>query len=164
MTEKSGHRVNLAGIIPALVTPFSDDGGQIRWDVLTELAQDLVAGGASALLSCGGTAEFEHLSHAERRQLTETVVHAVEGSVPIVAHTGAMTTMETLELSRHAEQAGASCLMVFTPYVRSPSWGEIHRHYEAVAESRVVADHGLPSNERTIDDRPASGASPDRRC
>lgn len=130
--------MEISGIIPALLTPFSEDGARVREDVLTGLVQDLAEQGASAVLTCGGTGEFTSLSGAERCRVTEVVVRALEGSIPVVAHTGAMSTAETIELSLHAEQAGATAVMVFTPYVGSPSWAEVYRHYEAVAEAVTV--------------------------
>jgi 4-hydroxy-tetrahydrodipicolinate synthase len=56
------------------------------------------------------------MSGAERRLVVDTVVYQTAGRVPVVAQTGAMSTAEAVELTRHAETAGASVAMVVAPY------------------------------------------------
>ena len=81
----------------------------------------------------GSTGEFTTLSHAERRQLIEATVEAAAGRVPVVAGTGALSTAETVELSVHAEAAGAAAVMIVPPFYDALSWRELRAHYEAVA-------------------------------
>ena len=61
-------------------------------------------------------------------------VEAAAGRVPVVAGTGALSTRETVELSVHAERAGAAAVMVVPPFYDALSWRELLAHYTAVAE------------------------------
>jgi dihydrodipicolinate synthase/N-acetylneuraminate lyase len=95
----------------------------------------------------GSTGEFTTLSHAERRQLTEATVDAAAGRVPVVAGTGALSTRETVELSVHAERAGAAAVMVVPPFYDPLLWRELLAHYTAVADAIDVPImyYNLPS-------------------
>jgi 4-hydroxy-tetrahydrodipicolinate synthase len=123
------------GVLPALITPFTDDGKAIDTDALEAIVNRLVAAGVGGLVPGGSTGEFTTLTHAERRRLVEVTVEAAAGRVPVVAGTGALTTEETVELSRHAERAGAAAVMVVPPFYDALSWRELVAHYAAVAEA-----------------------------
>jgi dihydrodipicolinate synthase/N-acetylneuraminate lyase len=99
------------------------------------------------LVPGGSTGEFTTLTHAERRELVEVTVDAARGRVPVVAGTGALSTRETVELSRHAERAGAAAVMVVPPYYDALSWRELRAHYTAVADAIdiPIMYYNLPS-------------------
>jgi 4-hydroxy-tetrahydrodipicolinate synthase len=123
------------GVLPALITPFSDDGERIDTGALAAIVDRLVAGGAGGLVPGGSTGEFTTLTPAERRELVEATVAAAAGRVPVVAGTGALSTHETVALSVHAERAGAAAVMVVPPFYDAPSWRELLAHYTAVADA-----------------------------
>jgi 4-hydroxy-tetrahydrodipicolinate synthase len=126
------------GVLPALVTPFTPDGNGIDADALTALVDRLVAGGVSGLVPGGSTGEFTTLTNAERRRLVEVTVAAAGGRVPVVAGTGALSTRETVELSVHAEEAGAAAVMIVPPFYDALGWRELLAHYAAVAERIAI--------------------------
>jgi 4-hydroxy-tetrahydrodipicolinate synthase len=123
------------GVLPALVTPFTADGSAIDEPALTASIERLIGAGVAGLVPGGSTGEFTTLTHAERRQLTEASLAAAAGRVPVVAGTSALSTRETVELSLHAEQAGASAVMIIPPFYDAPSWRELQAHYQAVADA-----------------------------
>ncbi len=123
------------GVLPALITPFTPDGGAIDTDALAAIVDRLVGAGVAGLVPGGSTGEFTTLSHAERRQLIEATVEAADGRVPVVAGTGALSTRETVELSVHAERAGAAAVMIVPPFYDALSWRELLAHYTAVADA-----------------------------
>src|SRR5215212_12054869 len=135
------------GVLPALITPFTDDGNAIDADALTAIVDRLVGAGVGGLVPGGSTGEFTTLTHAERRQLVEGTVEAAAGRVPIVAGTGALSTRETVELSVHAEQAGAAAVMIVPPFYDALSWRELRAHYTTVADaiSIPIMYYNLPS-------------------
>src|SRR5919106_3233473 len=96
------------GVLPALITPFTEDGTAIDTGSLAAIVDRLIGAGVAGLVPGGSTGEFTTLSHAERRKLVETTVEGAAGRVPVVAGAGALSTRETVELSAHAEQAGAA--------------------------------------------------------
>jgi 4-hydroxy-tetrahydrodipicolinate synthase len=135
------------GVLPALITPFTDDGSAIDADALDTIVERLIDAGVAGLVPGGSTGEFTTLSHAERRQLVEGTVDAAAGRVPVVAGTGALSTRETVELSAHAEQAGAAAVMIVPPFYDALSWRELHAHYTAVADAIEIPImyYNLPS-------------------
>jgi 4-hydroxy-tetrahydrodipicolinate synthase len=135
------------GVLPALITPFTDDGEAIDPRALTALVERVIAAGAGGLVPGGSTGEFTTLTHAERRQLVEVTVEAAAGRVPVVAGTGALSTRETVELSRHAERSGAAAVMIVPPFYDALSWPELLAHYTAVADAIDVPImyYNLPS-------------------
>ena len=123
------------GVLPALITPFSEDGGAVDAVALADNVDRLVAAGVGGLVPGGSTGEFTTLSNAERRQVTEVTIEAAGGRVPVVPGTGALSTRETVELSVHAERAGAAAVMVVPPFYDAPKWPELLAHYNAVADA-----------------------------
>jgi 4-hydroxy-tetrahydrodipicolinate synthase len=113
---KRAARERFTGLWAAITTPFAADGtldeAALRRD-LDRLTGDLRIDG----IFCGGVmGEFWALSGAERRRLVEVVVACCRGKCPVLAHTGHHAAAETIELTRHAEQAGADFAVVINPY------------------------------------------------
>jgi 4-hydroxy-tetrahydrodipicolinate synthase len=135
------------GVLPALITPFTEDGSAIDTGALAANVERLIGAGVGGLVPGGSTGEFTTLSHAERRELIEATVAAAAGRVPVVAGTGALSTRETVELSVHAEQAGAAAVMVVPPFYDALSWRELLAHYAAVADAIAIPImyYNLPS-------------------
>jgi 4-hydroxy-tetrahydrodipicolinate synthase len=124
----------LSGVLSALLTPFDNDGA-VDEAILRRVVDRNIDGGVNGVVACGSTGEFTTLSGSERRHLVETVIDQTAGRVPVVAQTGAQSTSEAIALSQHAEQAGASVLMVVAPYYEPLSIDETKRYLRTVAES-----------------------------
>jgi 4-hydroxy-tetrahydrodipicolinate synthase len=122
----------LSGVLTALATPFTSDG-QIDEGALRLLVDRSIDGGVDGVVACGSTGEFAAMSGTERRLVVETVIDQTANRVPVVAQTGAVSTAEAVELSRHAEAAGASVLMVVAPYYEALSLDETVDYLRTVA-------------------------------
>ena len=135
------------GVLPALITPFTEDGTDVDADALAAIVDRLVDAGVGGLVPGGSTGEFTTLTNAERREVIEVTVEAAAGRVPVVAGTGALSTRETVELSLHAERAGAAAVMVVPPFYEALGWRELLAHYTAVADaiSIPIMYYNLPS-------------------
>ena len=127
----------LQGILPALVTPFTDDGS-IDEAALASLVSRLVAAGVGGLVPCGSTGEFTTLSSEERKRVTEVAAEAAAGAVPVVPQTGALTTRETVDLSKHAEGVGAAAVMVVPPFYEPPVRADLLADYETTARAIAI--------------------------
>src|ERR671923_1144660 len=135
------------GVLPALITPFTDDGSAIDTGALAAIVERLIGACVAGLVPGGSTGEFTTLTHPERRELVETTVEAAAGRVPVVAGTGALSTRETVDLSVHAERAGAAAVMIVPPFYDALSWRELVAHYTAVADAIEIPImyYNLPS-------------------
>ena len=124
----------LSGVLTALATPFTAED-QIDEVLLRRLVDRSIDGGVAGVVACGSTGEFAAMTGAERRLLVETVVEQAAGRVPVVAQTGAVSTREAVDLSRHAESAGASVLMVVAPYYEPLTLDETLTYLRTVADA-----------------------------
>lgn len=124
----------LSGILSALVTPFDTDG-RIDDALLRTVVDRSIDGGVGGVVACGSTGEFTALSADERRHVVETVVDQTAGRVPVVAQTGGLTAADAVGHSRHAQAAGASVLMLVTPFYEPLTLDETLRYLRTVAGS-----------------------------
>jgi 4-hydroxy-tetrahydrodipicolinate synthase len=118
------------GVFPALVTPFSGDGGldEAAFRGLIRSLIDHVDG----LVTSGTTGEFPYLTPQERRRLVEIAVEEAQGK-PVIAGAGAPSTGEAIRLASDAKQAGASACLVVTPYYLHPSDKGLYQHFHELA-------------------------------
>jgi 4-hydroxy-tetrahydrodipicolinate synthase len=123
------------GILAAVVTPLTADGSDVDAEGVRRQTEHVLSGGINGLVPGGSTGEFTTLTTSERKQVTELYVEAAAGRVPVVAGTGALSTAETVELSRHASQAGVAAVMVVPPFYDAPTWDELLAHYGAVSDA-----------------------------
>ena len=124
------------GSLVAMVTPFRD--GRIDDSKVRELVEFHVKHGTDALVPCGTTGESPTLSHDEHKRLVELVVEAAAGRIPVVAGTGSNSTAEAIDLTTHAERAGAAGALIVNPYYNKPTQEGLYRHFRAVAESTAL--------------------------
>ena len=129
MTEKPFHP---AGVNPALVTPFKKDG-TIDEAAFRRLIR-FVLPHVDGLVPCGTTGEFPYLKPAEHRRLVEIAVEEAGGK-PVIAGTGAESTKKAIELTRNAQEAGATACLIVTPYFLHPSDKGIYQHYREIAQA-----------------------------
>ena len=122
------------GSLTALVTPFKADGS-LDDAAFRELVAWQIEEGTKGLVPVGTTGESPTLSHAEHKRVVEICVEAARGRVPVIAGAGSNNTTEAIELTRHAEKAGASAVLVVTPYYNKPSQRGLYGHFAAVAKA-----------------------------
>src|SRR5258707_3983380 len=114
----------LRGIGNSLYTPFcGDDGDDIDWDAYRTLVRYCVGELHHPMLWCtSGIAEFWSLTLDERKRLLEVAIEegrAANPGVVVQACTAAMSAKDCLELTRHAEQAGADIVYIQTPMMEA---------------------------------------------
>lgn len=126
---------HFTGILAAVVTPLTPDASEVDAPGVKRQAEHIISGGIHGLVPGGSTGEFTTLTTDERKRVTELYVEAAAGRVPVVAGTGALSTAETVELSAHAERAGADAVMVVPPFYDPPNFEELVAHYGAVSEA-----------------------------
>jgi len=127
------------GVIPAIPTPFSSDGGWVDEAALRQIVRHVLDGGVHGIMTTGGTGEFPHLSREERRRVTEIVVSETAGAAPVYAGTAACSTWEAIALGEDAATAGAHAAILTPPfYFRIPD-EMLYRHF-----ADVVASEALP--------------------
>ena len=103
----------LAGVLPILHTPFTDDNGideeslrrQLEW------AFEIGADGCGT----GMVSEILRLTAAERTHLAHLIPEIVAGRGPVFASVGSESTAQAILYAREAETAGNNALMAIPP-------------------------------------------------
>jgi 4-hydroxy-tetrahydrodipicolinate synthase len=124
------------GSIVALVTPFRS--GTVDEAKLHELVAFHVKHGTDGIVASGTTGESPTLSHDEHKRVLEVVVEAAAGRIRVIAGTGSNSTAEAVDLTRHAERAGAQAALVVSPYYNKPTQEGLYRHFRTVAEAAAI--------------------------
>lgn len=122
------------GVVVPVLTPFDSDGMVHELQLRAHL-RFLLAGGVHALFPLGTLGEGILLSVKERKQITDICVEEAGGKVPVLIHTGALTTNDVLELTHHAHQAGADGAVVVVPFFYRLDEFSIENHFRAVLDA-----------------------------
>lgn len=120
------------GSIVAIVTPFKK--GKVDEKALGDLIEWHIAQGTNAIVPCGTTGESATLDYKEHYRVIDFTVKAVNKRVPVIAGTGANSTDETIEITKHAKKSGADAALLVSPYYNKPTQEGLYRHYKTVAE------------------------------
>jgi len=112
---KKTTRFPLTGIIPPMVTPMREHN-QLDIPGLERLVEHVLAGGVSGLFVLGTTGEGASLSYRLRQEMVNRVCRQVNGRVPVLVGITDTAFVQSVELARHAANAGADALVVAPPY------------------------------------------------
>ena len=126
--------LKLTGILPALLTPF-DQEGNVNTGVVRDMVEFQLNAGASGFYVCGSTGEGLLLSEDERQSVAETVIDQVRGRVPVVIHVGAITTQSACALAAHAQEARADAISSIPPIYYSVGAAGVQQYYSRIAAS-----------------------------
>jgi 4-hydroxy-tetrahydrodipicolinate synthase len=121
------------GALPALTTPFHEDGS-IDFETHRDNVRRVEREGVHGVVPVGTTGESATMSHDEHVEVIEATVEAVE-NVPVVAGSGSNNTREALELSRRAADAGADGLLLISPYYNRPEPAGMEEHFRRIADA-----------------------------
>ncbi len=120
------------GALVALVTPFID--GQLDEQGLKDLIEFQIKNGTHGIVPVGTTGESATLSFDEHKKVVDITVKFVNGRVPVVAGTGANSTLEAIELTESARDSGADAVLSVVPYYNKPNQEGIYLHFKEIAE------------------------------
>jgi 4-hydroxy-tetrahydrodipicolinate synthase len=141
----------IKGSVVAIVTPMHDDG-TLDLDRYRSLIDWHIESGTAAIVAVGTTGESPTVSVEEHQELIRVAVEHSKARVPVIAGTGANSTREAIELTRHAKQVGADFTLQVAPYYNKPTQEGLYRHFRAIAEEAglPVILYNVPS--RTVAD------------
>ncbi|MGN5173691.1 dihydrodipicolinate synthase family protein [Aeromonas sp. 102P] len=110
----------LQGLIAAPHTPF-DANGMVNYAEIDKVAAHLIGSGVTGAYVLGTTGEGIHCSVEERKKIAERWVLASQGKLNLIVHTGALSIVDTLELTRHANTLDILATSVIAPCFFKPS-------------------------------------------
>jgi len=129
--------LSLKGIIPALITPMTEDESVDETGLRT-LVDRLVDAGVHGLFVLGTNGEFISLSEEEKLRIARITVDQAKGRVPVIAGTGAYATRDVVALNRKMEDVGVDAVSVITPYFNGATQAELFTHYKQIAASTAL--------------------------
>ncbi len=121
----------MKGVYPALVTPFVSRTEVVDEDAYRQLVRHCLPH-VDGMVTSGTTGEFNYLTRQEQRRLVEIAVEEVAGR-PVIAGCGASGTAQAIALAEDAKAAGATAVLVVTPYFLHPSDKGVYQHYHDIA-------------------------------
>ena len=128
----------LHGVCAAMTSPFDDTGEHLDEGRLRDHIESLIDAGVHGLVLCAGTGEFAFLSDDEKDRIISLGCEIVDGRIPVVAQTSAITTTDAIERTRRAAAHGAAAAMVLPPYFEGPCERGVLFHYEKLAKASDI--------------------------
>jgi len=119
-----------SGSLVALITPFRN--GKVDETAFRKLVDWQISEGTNGLVPCGTTGESPTLSHEEHKLVVEICIDAAKGRVPVIAGSGSNSTSEAIDLTLHAQEAGANAALIVTPYYNKPTQEGMYQHFKAI--------------------------------
>ncbi|MEA2025352.1 MAG: dihydrodipicolinate synthase family protein [Chloroflexota bacterium] len=121
-------------MVAAPLTPFGERG-ELRTELVPAMVEFLLARGVKGLMVGGSTGEFITLDMAERRELLEAFVRAVDGRVRLIAHVGHVDRRKGALLAGHAQDVGADATAAIAPYYHRVSEPAFRDYFGALASA-----------------------------
>lgn len=135
--DPTSSRGRLAGVIPPIVTPLTDDRG-LDEPSLERLLERLIAAGVDGIFTLGTTGEGVFCTASMRRQVITTVVRSVGGRVPVLAGVIDTQTDRVLEHIAVAADLGVDGVVATAPFYAFAPPAQVGRHFEILGERSTV--------------------------
>jgi len=127
----------LRGIFPALPTPVRADDS-VDAQATRALMRYLLPQGIAGVVPIGGTGEYGALPRDERVRMTALCAQEADGRVPVIPGVLDPGFHDALAAGKALAAAGASALMVLTPYYTTPTQRGIRDYFLRYADASPV--------------------------
>lgn len=122
------------GIIPPIITPFTQEG-EVNYPVMRDMVNFLLERGVHGLFPLGTTGEFYAFNDEEYKNILLTVKQEINGRVPLYAGVNHITTRGVIRLVGYCEEIGVDAISVLTPTFISQTQDELYHYFKAIAQS-----------------------------
>jgi 4-hydroxy-tetrahydrodipicolinate synthase len=127
-------RSSLRDYLVVTTTPFSDDGEIDEEGLRRNVEHILRLPGTGGIYVNSIYQEFWTLRLDERKRVVEIILESVGGRVPVVVGTSHTSLKDALELTQHAEKAGADLAMIWPPYFGPRTEDGVFSFFAAIAD------------------------------
>ena len=127
----------LIGTGVALVTPFKSDLS-IDHDALTSIVDFNISNGVNYLVISGTTAESVTITAEEKRAISQTVIAANKGRVPLVIGIGGNNTSAVVSELKSTDLSEFAAILSVAPYYSKPTQEGFYQHFKAIAEATDI--------------------------
>lgn len=126
-------KIPFKGVCSAVPTPFNEKGVNIR--EFKKFLEFQISNNVDSILVCGTTGESSTMTKEEKIQVIKCAVEVSNGRIPIIVGTGSNNTIQSIEMSKMAENLGADGVLLVTPYYNKTTQTGLIAHYKAIADS-----------------------------
>ncbi len=119
------------GIIPPVITPFTDDR-MVDEKGYATVIEYMIDSGVHAIIAGGTTGEFFSLSKKERIRQFTYANEVINGRIPLICGVNDITTEGACDYALAARDAGADGLLIAAPYYSVPTDKELASHCLAI--------------------------------
>ena len=127
----------ISGATTAVITPFKN--GTLDEATYASLIQRQIDNKIDAICPVGTTGESATLTHDEHKRCIEIAVEVTKGTAcKVLAGAGSNSTLEAIDIAKHAEACGVDALFSVSPYYNKPSQEGLYQHYKAIASAVKV--------------------------
>ncbi len=123
---------HLRGTGVALITPFNADGA-VDVNALIDIVDYCKKGGMDYLVALGTTAETATLTTDEKQLVIDTIIHANNGTLPLVLGVGGNNTRAVVEELKTRDLSAFDAILSVSPYYNRPTQEGIYQHFKAIA-------------------------------
>ncbi len=124
----------ITGSLVAIATPMHNDGS-LDLAAYRSLVDWHIEQGTNAIVAVGTTGESPTVDVDEHLELIRVTVEQAAGRIPVIAGTGANSTLEAIELTREAKALGAQASLQVVPYYNKPTQEGLYQHFRTIAEA-----------------------------
>lgn len=111
------------GVFPAFPACY-DEAGNVSAERAAMLVEYCYAKGAKGVYITGSSGEFVYQTVDERKRVMQAVAQAAAGRFTVIAHVGACSTADSVELARFAAACGIDAISSVPPYYfAQPDYG-----------------------------------------
>lgn len=123
------------GVLIPVITPFHEDS-TVDESILRQLVDFYVSASIQGLFALGSSGQGPAMSADERKATAEVIIDQAGGRTPVIIHVGTADTPTTVELAKHAAEAGADAIGVIPPYYYCDApQSAILEHFKAVSDA-----------------------------
>lgn len=124
-------------VLTAMVTPMRP-GGEVDLDGARTVVDHLIGLGHDGIVVNGTTGESSTLTTQESLDVIRAVAEHAAGRAAVVAGVGSNDTAHSIEMTRAAQEAGATGLLLVSPYYNKPTQRGLLAHCRAIADEATV--------------------------
>ncbi len=125
---------DIKGVVPALITTF-DENEDLDEKRMRNVVDHLLEKSVDGLYLTGSTGEAFLMTNEERKRVVEVVVDQVNGRVPLIAHVGAIGTKISIDLAKHAADAGVDAISSVPPFFWKFDNDSVFNYYKDITGS-----------------------------
>lgn len=121
----------------ALITPFNSDLS-VDYNALKDIVNFNIDNGIDYLVISGTTAESVTITKQEKKDITNAIIEANQGRVPLMLGIGGSNTQQIVEEIKSTDLSNIDAILSVSPYYTKPTQEGIYQHFKAISKVSPV--------------------------